>query len=72
MRCFQARITDDLPNDSLAKYYEQGKALSMAVSLETDAVIDPSETRNWIARGLRSVKKPGPRDGQRRPMIDAW
>ncbi|WP_175469713.1 hypothetical protein [Marinobacter sp. AC-23] len=53
MRCFQARITDDLPNDSLAKYYEQGKALSMAVSLETDAVIDPSETRNWIARGLR-------------------
>lgn len=56
----------------VAKHYEQGKALNMAVSLEIDAVIDPSETRNWIARGLRSVKKPEPRHGRRRPMIDTW
>lgn len=42
MRCFQARITDDLPNDRLAKYYEQGKARSMAVSLEIDAATNPS------------------------------
>jgi acetyl-CoA carboxylase carboxyltransferase component len=56
----------------VAKHYEQGKALSMAVSLEIDAVIDPFETRSWIIRGLKSVKKTGPRQARRRPMIDTW
>lgn len=56
----------------VAQQYEKGKALSMAVSLEIDAVIDPAETRPWIVRGLKSVKKPGPRHGRRRPMIDTW
>ncbi|SFR47981.1 Biotin-requiring enzyme [Marinobacter daqiaonensis] len=56
----------------VAEQYEKGKALSMAVSLEIDAVIDPAETRSWILRGLKSVKKPGPRIGRRRPMIDTW
>ncbi|UZD66089.1 carboxyl transferase domain-containing protein [Marinobacter sp. AN1] len=56
----------------VAEQYEKGKALSMAVSLEIDAVIDPAETRNWILRGLKSVRKPGPRIGRRRPMVDTW
>ncbi|WP_417547760.1 carboxyl transferase domain-containing protein [Marinobacter segnicrescens] len=56
----------------VAEQYEKGKALSMAVSLEIDAVIDPAETRTWILRGLKSVKKPGPRIGRRRPMVDTW
>lgn len=56
----------------VAEQYEKGKALSMAVSLEIDAVIDPAETRHWLVRGLKSVKKPGPRRGRRRPMIDTW
>ncbi|WP_298449059.1 carboxyl transferase domain-containing protein [uncultured Marinobacter sp.] len=56
----------------VAKHYEQGKALNMAVSLEIDAVIDPFETRSWIIRGLKSAKKVGPRRGRRRPMIDTW
>ena len=56
----------------VAKHYEQGKALSMAVSLEIDSVIDPSETRSWIVRGLKSLKKPAARHGRRRPMIDTW
>jgi acetyl-CoA carboxylase carboxyltransferase component len=56
----------------VAQQYERGKALSMAVSLEIDAVIDPADTRNWILRGLKSVKKPGPRHGRRRPMVDTW
>ncbi|HTN35091.1 MAG TPA: carboxyl transferase domain-containing protein, partial [Marinobacter sp.] len=56
----------------VAKQYERGKALSMAVSLEIDAVIDPAETRSWILRGLKSVKKPAARHGRRRPMIDTW
>ncbi|MFV8836404.1 carboxyl transferase domain-containing protein [Aquisalimonas sp. APHAB1-3] len=56
----------------VAEMYERGKALSMAVSLEIDAVIDPADTRSWILRGLKSARKPGPRDGKRRPMIDTW
>lgn len=56
----------------VAEQYEKGKALSMAVSLEIDAVIDPAETRSWILRGLKTVKKPGLRKGRRRPMIDTW
>lgn len=56
----------------VAEQYQRGKALSMAVSLEIDAVIDPADTRNWILRGLKSVKKPGPRHGRRRPMVDTW
>lgn len=52
----------------VAEQYERGKALSMAVSLEIDAVIDPADTRNWILRGLKSVKNqappwPSPADG---------
>ncbi|WP_328188609.1 carboxyl transferase domain-containing protein [Marinobacter sp. OP 3.4] len=56
----------------VAEQYEKGKALSMAVSLEIDAVIDPAETRSWVLRGLKSVKKAGPRQGRRRPMVDTW
>ncbi len=56
----------------VAESYERGKALSMAVSLEIDAVIDPAESRSWIVRGLKSAKKPGRREGKRRPMIDTW
>lgn len=37
--------------------YERGKAINMASYLEIDAVIDPSESRNWILRGLDSVRR---------------
>ena len=45
-----------------------GEALHMAATLEIDAVIDPAETRAWLARGLASaqVGLPGPR------FIDTW
>src|SRR5215203_6077232 len=32
--------------------YEKGKALHMAATLEIDAVIDPAETRRWLASVL--------------------
>lgn len=56
----------------VAESYERGKALSMAVSLEIDAVIDPMESRAWIVRGLRSINPPIPRAGKKRAMIDTW
>lgn len=36
----------------VAKQYEAGQAMNMAATLEIDAVIDPAETRAWLARGL--------------------
>lgn len=40
----------------VAQQYENGSALNMAATLEIDAVIDPGETRAWLARGLASAR----------------
>ncbi len=48
--------------------YAQGRAVNMAAHLEIDAVIDPAETRVWLAQGLASTTI-----GDRRPVgIDPW
>lgn len=52
----------------LAKSYANGEAMHMAATLEIDAVIDPAETRAWLARGLASAQV-GP-VGHR--FIDTW
>ncbi|MBR1250198.1 biotin/lipoyl-binding protein [Bradyrhizobium sp. AUGA SZCCT0169] len=56
----------------VAELYANGKAVSIASVLEIDEVIDPADTRHWIMSGLRSVPKPEPRNGRKRPCIDAW
>ncbi len=49
--------------------YADGAAIHMAQTLEIDAVIDPAQTRHWLARGLAaSNPAPGPRSGP----IDTW
>jgi acetyl-CoA carboxylase carboxyltransferase component len=40
----------------LAKFYEHGKALSIGAVFEIDAVIDPAETRRWVANGARRMR----------------
>jgi acetyl-CoA carboxylase carboxyltransferase component len=35
-------------------------------------VIDPAETRRWIARGLMACENPEPIRRGRRPNIDTW
>lgn len=55
----------------VGQLYERGKGVSMASFLEIDAMIDPTETRDWLIRGLNSVD-PDSRCGGRRPMIDTW
>ncbi|TPX33164.1 acetyl-CoA carboxylase [Synchytrium microbalum] len=50
--------------------YLKGKAINMAAYLEIDNVIDPSETRMWVVRGMKSVPKRPPAEGKRRPMVD--
>jgi acetyl-CoA carboxylase carboxyltransferase component len=52
----------------VAEQYEKGKALNMATTLEIDAVIDPADTRRWVASALASAKPPGA--GSR--FIDPW
>lgn len=52
----------------LARQYAHGEAINMATTLEIDAVIDPADTRAWLARGLA-----GARTGLARPrFVDAW
>jgi acetyl-CoA carboxylase carboxyltransferase component len=52
--------------------YEHGKAVNTASYFEIDDVIDPMESRHWIARTLASVPAPPPRSGKKRPCIDTW
>ena len=56
----------------VASLYENGKATSIASVFEIDDVIDPAETRRWIMAGIRSVPKPAPRTGRKRPCVDPW
>jgi acetyl-CoA carboxylase carboxyltransferase component len=52
----------------VAKSYANGEAMHMAATLEIDAVIDPLDTRAWLARGLASARVGAP--GLR--FIDTW
>ena len=56
----------------VAALYEHGTALNAASFAELDDVIDPADTRQRIAAGLRSLKRPEPRPGKKRPMVDSW
>lgn len=59
-------------NGLVAAAYARGKALNMAANLELDDVIDPADTRRWLLRGLASMPMPAPRQGRKRPFVDAW
>ncbi len=63
-RVFQATV---------AAAYEHGEGLNMAAYGEIDDVIDPADSRRWIA----TLFDPTPggwrrRAGKRRPNVDAW
>jgi acetyl-CoA carboxylase carboxyltransferase component len=54
------------------RLYEQGKAVNTATYFEIDDVIDPADSRRWIATALESAPTPAPRTGKKRPNIDTW
>lgn len=54
----------------VAQSYERGHAINTAAAVEIDAVIDPAETRKWIAQGIASAEVRGRR--ARRGFVDAW
>jgi acetyl-CoA carboxylase carboxyltransferase component len=61
-------------NAAVAAAYERGKGLNMAAYFEIDDVIDPADSRRWIAT-LVDDRQPGDwrtRRTKRRPYVDAW
>ncbi len=61
-------VREQMVATAVAEATERGKAISMASYVELDGVIDPSETRAWILRGIASVppvtRQPG--------FLDTW
>jgi acetyl-CoA carboxylase carboxyltransferase component len=57
-RTFQATV---------AAAYERGQGINMAAYFEIDDVIDPADSRRWIATLFDT-----PRSEPRRPYVDAW
>lgn len=56
----------------LADAYARGEALHMASVYAIDDLIDPSESRSWIANGLKSVPNSEPLRRGRRTFLDTW
>jgi acetyl-CoA carboxylase carboxyltransferase component len=54
------------------RMYEHGKAVSSASHFEIDDVIDPADSRRWIAAAFAAAPGPGGRSGKKRPHIDTW
>ncbi|MBV9889596.1 MAG: biotin carboxylase [Rhizobacter sp.] len=52
----------------VAEQYAKGRAIEMAATLEIDAVIDPADTRRWLAATLDAA---APTSGSGR-FIDPW
>ena len=54
------------------RMYEHGKALNAASHFEIDDVIDPADSRRWIATLLATAPQPRAHRGKKRPNIDTW
>jgi acetyl-CoA carboxylase carboxyltransferase component len=58
---------------TVAAAYERGQGISMASYFEIDDVIDPADTRRWIATLFDdATSRWWARPAKRRPNIDAW
>jgi len=58
--------------EMVERMYTHGKAVNAASHFEIDDVIDPADSRRWIASALRSVPPPRARTGKKRPQVDTW
>jgi acetyl-CoA carboxylase carboxyltransferase component len=52
--------------------YDNAKAVNAAAGGGIDDVIDPTDTRDWIAKGLKRLPPVPPRPGKKYPYIDPW
>ncbi len=56
----------------VAAAYERGKALNAGMSFQVDDVIDPADSRRWIAAALDAAPPPAARQGKKRRNVDTW
>jgi acetyl-CoA carboxylase carboxyltransferase component len=56
----------------VAKLYRSGKALNSATHFGIDEVIDPADSRRWIASTLRSTPPPSARTTKKHRFVDSW
>lgn len=56
----------------VAEAYAWARAVNAGTVYEVDDVIDPAETRRWLAMGLGAVPEPARRLGKKRAWIDTW
>ena len=52
--------------------YERAKAINASVGGGIDDVIDPADTRTWIADSLRRLPPMPRRTEKKYPYIDTW
>ena len=58
---------------AVAAAYDRGQGINMAAYFEIDDVIDPADTRRWIATLFeRDSGEWWKRPGKSRPFVDAW
>ncbi len=56
----------------VATAYENARAINAGVGGGLDDVIDPADTRAWIASSLRRLPPAAPRTEKKYPFIDTW
>ena len=56
----------------VAASYESAKAINAGVGGGLDDVIDPADTRSWIASSLKRLPPRAPRTEKKYPYIDTW
>ena len=59
-------------DEMVAGLYLRGKALNVATHFAIDDVIDPADSRRWIANSLRSTPVPTRRMTKKYPFVDCW
>jgi acetyl-CoA carboxylase carboxyltransferase component len=59
-------------DDMVAGLYQRGKALNVATHFAIDDVIDPADSRRWIAHSLRSTPVATRRTVKKYPFVDCW
>ncbi|RFU21139.1 acetyl-CoA carboxylase family protein [Geodermatophilus marinus] len=57
---------------AVAASYEKGRGLNVAAHWEIDDVVDPADTRRWIATLTREVADTPRPAGRVRPNVDTW
>jgi len=66
----EARLVEFRRRTAVA--YDSAKAVNAAAGGGIDDVIDPADTRAWIANGLKRLPPVPPRTGKKYPYIDPW